>query len=651
MKKLRYFTSVIYVILTCFSVTVKAQDKYALIIGNDSYIGSFETLTTCANDADEMNRCLKELGYITTILKNATRQQMSDAFKAFNKSISNNKPSVGVFFYSGHAMIVDGVQFLIPAKTNINLEDGSIRNDCIEISEIKWSLKRNCKYSFLFLDACRNVKEFDNYTKGSWQEAIDVKFGDGNQQMICFATGLGQVARTGTGELSPFTKVLTSHLFDKEDFSYIWNQRIVDEVFVLGKQRPVKEDDFYSSFHFNKEGIESIYDKEESKQEISEKVAITFNVIPECKIKFGDSEFESGTRLLFTPGKTYTYVIEHDGYQRHTGKIDVDKTSPSSVNIRLQKVSESSMKVYAVKPKNITVYLDDKKLGAAPLTIKTNSGNHTLRFRANKGNFYSQTKSIYLKPGSNNPIYVKLNRSVPDYFEFNTNDQAHHINYHFSPKYALGLSYLYSLYDLPISLGAMVAASPRVFSGIGQSPLVYSQGTPITTTVAIEDEAGKLIDATINKTPVTDWKSNKYSSFIDPNNEAARYDASYLLLGNIGFNPCNGIMIEAGLGAACLQNRYYMSTMYNITKTTVINNLTGESINDPVYEYSPIQGTDKWYKDDPIWTCALRFGGRFYIPLDGFMENTLTIGGGYIYLPSYKQHSSWDLTIGFCRFF
>lgn len=643
---MNFFRSVLCMLLTCASIAANAQDKYALIIGNDSYSGSFESLSTCVNDADEMNRCLTKLGYRTTVLKDATRQQMSDAFKTFNKTISSNKGSVGVFFYSGHAMIVDGVQFLIPAKTNINVEDGSIRNDCIEISEIQWSMKRNCKYSFLFLDACRDLKEFDDYTKG-WQEAKNVDAGMGNQQMICYATRLGQVARTGTDKLSPFTKVLTSHLFDKEDFSYIWSQKIMNEVRAIANQTPVKEDDFYSSFYFNDEGVESIYVKKET----PEKVGITFNVTPKCKIKFGDSEFDSGSRLLFTPDKTYTYVIEHDGYEKYIGKIDVDKNTPSSIDINLKKITEATLRVYAQKPKNIAVYLDDKRVGVAPLTIKTTSGNHTLNFRATSGNFYSQTKSIDLKPGTNSPIYVSLNRSVPDYVDFNTNDAAHHINYHFSPKYQLGLSYMYSLYGVPLSFGAMVAASSRVFSGIGQGLIVYSTDYTITTDITLEDESGKLIDATAVTTTVTDWESNKYSAFIDPYNEAKKYDSSYLLLGNIGFNPCNGIMIEAGIGAACLQNRYYMPTMYQITKTTVTNNLTGETLIDPVYEYDPIQNTSKWYKDDPIWTCALRFGGRFFIPLDGFMENSLTIGGGYIYLPRHNQHSSWDLTIGFCRFF
>ena len=58
MKTITYLKVFIYVLLISLTCAAKAQDKYALIIGNDSYAGSFETLTTCVNDADEMNHCL-----------------------------------------------------------------------------------------------------------------------------------------------------------------------------------------------------------------------------------------------------------------------------------------------------------------------------------------------------------------------------------------------------------------------------------------------------------------------------------------------------------------------------------------------------------------------------------------------------------------
>lgn len=642
MSSNRYLILILMLTAIIFSPVVSAaQEKVALIIGNDDYSGSFEKLTTCVNDANEMDRCLKLLGYNTTVLKNATRQEMSDAFKKFNHIVSHDKSTVGVFYYSGHAVTIEGEHMLVPAKTDIG--EYSIKNDCIGTSEIRWSLKRHCKYSFLFLDACRDVKNIDGSTKGTWQAPTDVKMG--NQQMICYATEYGNVARTGTDNLSPFTKVLTSHLFDKENFLYVWSQKIMIEVPLIANQNPVKEDTFYDSFYFNTKGIESPY----VVKVVKEKVDIKFNITPShAKIKFGDELFDSGKTLLFEYGKSYAYSVNLDGYEPYYGTIAVDDSAPKSIDIKLSPSTEAYFKVYANKPKEISVYLDDSYIGRTPCTVKTTSGNHSITFKAN--NFYSKTQPIKLSPGANKAMNVSLNRSVPDYFEFNESGNAHHINYHFSPEYQLGLSYYYSLFDYPVSFGAYIAASPKFFKGLVVN-LITSDEIDIIADATIEDESGEKIDATIHVTSVNDWSSDKYSSFIDPNNEAQEYRANFLAIGNIGFNPCNGIMIEAGIGAARINSRYYMPNVYYITKTTITNDLTGEPVVDPVYNYESLPGISKWYKGSPQWTLALRLGGKIFIPLDGFYENSLTIGGGYIYLPMQNKHSTWDATIGFCRHF
>lgn len=635
--------SILFFILTIFVSTPiisAAQDKVALIIGNDDYLGAFEKLTTCINDANEMERCLTLLGYNTIVLKDATRQEMSDAFKQFNQMLNRDKSTVGVFYYSGHAVTIEGEHMLVPAKTDIG--EYSIKNDCIGTSEIQWSLKRHCKYSFLFLDACRDVKDIDGSTKGTWRTPENVR--KGNQQMICYATEYGNVARTGTDSLSPFTKVLTTHLFDKEDFLYIWSQKIVLEVPLIAKQNPVNESTFYEQFYFNSNGIESPYNVKEAK-----KVKITFNITPSnANIKFGEQIFNSGQTLIFDYGKSYTYTATLDGYEPYIDSFVADESSPESIGIRLSKSTEAFFKVYADKPKEISVYLDDIYVGKTPCTVRTTSGNHSIAFMAN--NYYSSFQSINLSAGSNKALTVTLNRSIPDYFEYNESGNAHHVNYHYSPKYQIGLSYYYSLSDYPVSFGAYIAASTKYFRGI-QIQTIPPNDINISTNITVKDETGKLIDVTAHQKSINDWISDKYSSFIDPYNEAQKYESNFLALGNIGFNPCNGIMIEAGIGAASLNSRYYMQTVYNITETTFTDNLTGESIFDPVIEYHSLPGISKWYKDSPIWTLALRLGGKIYIPFDGFYENSLTIGGGYIYLPMQNRHSSWDITVGFCRYF
>ena len=93
-----------------------------------------------------------------------------------------------------------------------------------------------------------------------------------------------------------------------------------------------------------------------------------------------------------------------------------------------------------------------------------------------------------------------------------------------------------------------------------------------------------------------------------------------------------------------------MHRVYYITKTTYTDTTTGEQLRDPVYTYTPLPAS-RWYKGDPTWTLALRLGGKVMIPIDGFMSTSITIGGGYIYLPFQHNHSTWDVALGICSYF
>lgn len=625
-----------------------AQDKFALIIGNNDYKGAYDRLPTCVNDANEMERCLNALGYTTTVLKNASRQEILNAFKAFDKSLKNNT-AVGVFYYSGHATYIDDDYYLVPAKDVIEMS-ASLKNDCIDVRQIQTSLKKKCKYSFVFYDACRDFQKLEDLNKGlaGWYEPTNIDGGSGNSQLICYATGKGDVARTGTGSLSPFTKVLTSHLFDKESFAKIWNRKIMIEVPNLAKgQQPIIENTFDEDnvrFCFNEKGIKSIYDVNSN----PDKVGVTINVYPKSKIQFGDDSYDSGTKLLFQIGNNYTFTVNQPGYEPYYGVIKAASDTPSVLDVKLVPIKEATFKIVCYKPKKALVYVDGEFKGSTSKVITTTTGSHNIKVSASKFNSYS-TK-LDLAPGDNGSYSVYLTRRLPDWLDYDKYDGAHLMNYHFSPRYQIGLSYMYRPESIRFSFGAMLASSPGLFRGVNFASASVSTGTSLTTSTTIDDGTGNMVPATIKTTTVTDDINNKYSSELDPYNEAVVHDANFLFLGNAGFSICNGFMIEAGVGGAFHEKRYYMPDTYIITKKVITNDLTGEMIGEPQYSYES-RGLDKWYMGEDKWSVALRLGGRFFIPLDGFCDYSLTIGGGYTYLPTNHSYSSWDASLGFCIYF
>lgn len=63
----------------------------------------------------------------------------------------------------------------------------------------------------------------------------------------------------------------------------------------------------------------------------------------------------------------------------------------------------------------------------------------------------------------------------------------------------------------------------------------------------------------INKTTTKTSKPIEYSEEIDPYLEAKWYDSNFLLLANAGYNICNGLMAEAGFGAAHHSSNIHMT--------------------------------------------------------------------------------------------
>ena len=624
-------------IINVWTASAQSNDKVVLIIGNDKYEGEhFRPLTTCINDAKEIERCFQRLGYRTILLTDATRQEMSDAFKEFNKIIRTNNTTVGVFYYSGHAVTIEDSQYLVPARTSIT--ESYLKNDCIDMTQIRDDLKRHCRYSFIFHDACRTEHESKGDQKGGWTSTDDSQVGTENEHLTLYATSRGKVAYSGEGRLSPFTEILCRHLFDRESFLKVWTRYISVEVEQLANQKPMSESWFYSGFVFNSKGVKSIYDDEQT----NDRIKVKFNVYPKANIRFSDKEYESGSTLSFVRGKEYVYTVTLDGYEMYTGKFTADNSVPSVIDINLKKESPASMWVYGTKPKSLTVYVDDKYAGRTPCKISTTSGRHLISFRSN--NFYSETQTVELKPGQNDPMYVSLSRRIPEYFDYNTTGSAALIRYHYSPQFQIGFSRMYDLEDVPVSLGYMFALSPAIFRGWKGG----NSGMPVDYTehVTFEDAQGNIIPATKHLASLNTNDVKKYSALVDPYNEAQARKSNLLMLANVGFNPMNGLALEFGCGAARLQDRYHMENTYLYTVTSITNDLTGEYISSPVTEYRPSSKISKWYVGDVNWTFAMRFGGRVLIPLDGFDQWSLTLGGGYIYMPFQHKYSTWDASIG-----
>src|SRR5262245_64051897 len=96
----------------------KAVRRTALVIGNSKY--GQGSLRNPANDARAMGNTLKDLGFDVTLQFNLNLRQMDEAVRGFGKKIKDG--GVGLFYFAGHGVQVDGVNYLAPVGARVEKE-------------------------------------------------------------------------------------------------------------------------------------------------------------------------------------------------------------------------------------------------------------------------------------------------------------------------------------------------------------------------------------------------------------------------------------------------------------------------------------------------------------------------------------------------
>jgi hypothetical protein len=187
--------------------------RVALVVGNGRYASS--PLTNPPNDAELIATTLRGLGFEVRLLKNADQASMKRAIEDFGAALDKAGPdSIGLFYYAGHGVQMNGRNYLIPVGANIN-RDADVD---IEAVSADWVLEqmryaRN-RLNFVILDACRNnpfVRSFRSADGGLAK--MDAPAG----VLIAYSTAPGDVAADGEGSNSPYSAALAQAMRDSDE--------------------------------------------------------------------------------------------------------------------------------------------------------------------------------------------------------------------------------------------------------------------------------------------------------------------------------------------------------------------------------------------------------------------------------------------------
>jgi uncharacterized caspase-like protein len=203
------------------------ERRFALVIGNNSY-EELEPLHNAVNDSKKIGESLEKFGFEITYIQNGGRSQITQYIQYFSEILQSG--GVGVIFYAGHGLEVEGENYLIPVDAKIRNEL-DIKREGISLDDILSRLERaNNRLNIVILDACRNnpFKDFPTRSLGLAPIRLPVE-----RTFIAYSAGVGEEVFDGDGENSLFTKYLLKNL-EREAIS-------LNRVFQLTKEDVLRE--------------------------------------------------------------------------------------------------------------------------------------------------------------------------------------------------------------------------------------------------------------------------------------------------------------------------------------------------------------------------------------------------------------------------
>jgi hypothetical protein len=222
--------------------------RLALVIGNSAY--QTAPLKNPLNDAEDMTATLTKMGFTVTIKKNADLRTMEDAIRSFGKQLGGG--GVGLFYFAGHGMQVEGRNYLIPVDAKIESET-DVKYEAVDAGRVLGKMEdAENQINIVILDACRNNPFSRNFrTSERGLARMDAPKGS----LIAYATAPGEVAADGPERNGIFTKYLMKHMIKPNlPVELVLKQARIDVANETnGRQIPWESSSLMGDFYFNLE--------------------------------------------------------------------------------------------------------------------------------------------------------------------------------------------------------------------------------------------------------------------------------------------------------------------------------------------------------------------------------------------------------------
>jgi Caspase domain len=222
-----------------------ASSKVALIIGNGKYRSFSPKLNNTINSAQAIAGKLCSLGFKVIYMQDLERSNMEHTLKEFGKALQNS--DVGLFYYAGHALQINGRSFLIPIDANIKFLK-QVPQQAIDFNLVSENIFQS-KMGIIIMDACRNNSLSERNRKIDGLGQIE----SNPETIVAYATTPRKIALDGRGELTSYTQELVKWIDepDLEIETFFRRVRITVSRTSKQRQRPWVDSSLTKAFFFN----------------------------------------------------------------------------------------------------------------------------------------------------------------------------------------------------------------------------------------------------------------------------------------------------------------------------------------------------------------------------------------------------------------
>ena len=246
------------ILIACVMVSVPLAgfgttgQRIALVIGNSAYKNA--PLKNPANDANDMAIMLKRLGFKVTLKTDATRRTMQNSIRAFGRELRSG--GVGLFYFAGHGVQVEGSNYLIPIRANIEFK-ADVEYEAVDAGRIlSYMEDAENGINIIILDACRN-----NPYSRSFRSNVNglVKMDAPSGSILAFSTAPGSVAADGSGRNGLYTSRLLKYMATPNvNIETVFKKVRIDVSRASGKkQTPWESSSLMGNFSFNSDNTKS----------------------------------------------------------------------------------------------------------------------------------------------------------------------------------------------------------------------------------------------------------------------------------------------------------------------------------------------------------------------------------------------------------